>query len=202
MAAEWDVAYIPMRFHVPAFDPAPPWVDCTGPHAPSPVASAVSPVPLPPTRVALAAAALALSQGAQPAVTPLDPSARLVAASTSGYADPAALVLSSPDGWAAAWRTLHGGLAAGPPPAVDFGRDVVVLVAAGERATGGYTVRIDGTSDLPGGRRVVHATRTAPGPECMTAQVVTSPVAAARVPRPAGGPGAVTVSVRDAVASC
>lgn len=121
---------------------------------------------------------------------------------TSGYAEPAALVLASPEGWAAAWRTLHGGVAAGPPPAVDFARDVVVLVAAGERNTGGYAVRVDGTSDLSGGRRVVHATRTSPGPGCMTAQVVTSPVAAARVPRPAGGPGAVTVSVRDAVAPC
>jgi hypothetical protein len=134
-----------------------------------------------------------------PTVTPLPASARLFASPVTGYVEPAQLVLANPAAWAAAWRTLHQGLDAGPAPTVDFQTDVVVVVAAGERSTGGHAVRVDGTSATPDGGTRVHVTRTAPGAGCMSAQVVTSPAEAVRVRR---GPGAVTFAVRDAAAPC
>jgi hypothetical protein len=125
----------------------------------------------------------------------------LYRASHSGYAEPATRVLTSAAAWAAVWRTLHHALEAGAPPAVDFARQVVALLATGERPTGGYAVRVDGTSAAPGGGLAVHVTRTAPGAGCMTAHVVTAPAEAVRLPWPTAG-GRVTFAVRDVSAPC
>jgi hypothetical protein len=126
------------------------------------------------------------------------PVARLYGAQTSAYDAAEEVVLRDRAAWQAAWQRLHNGLAAEPLPAVDFARDLVVLVALGERNSGGTTLRVDEVVQV-GADTVVRYTVTEPGPGCMTAQVITSPVEVVRVPR-AGG--AVRFERRTRVTPC
>lgn len=104
---------------------------------------------------------------------------------TSGYTEPAELVLRDAGGAVDAWNTMYSGVAGNPPPAVDFARDMIVVVALGQRSTGGFTIRVDSVS-TSGGGATVHYTVTTPGPSCMTTQMMTSPVDVVRVPRVEG----------------
>lgn len=103
---------------------------------------------------------------------------------TSGFTAPEQLVLRDPPAWQAAWTRLHEG-AAPPLPAVDFARDMVVLLALGERSSGGYQIRFDAL-ERRGADATVQYTVTTPGPGCMTTRAITSPVDVVRVPRVAG----------------
>lgn len=141
--------------------------------------------------VALAACGPSAPDGATPAPdadvgadrpAAAQPVTRLASMQTSGYARPLELVVRDAAGWQAAWATLHDGMPGEPPPAVDFDGSMVLLVAIGERPTGGYDVRVD--SVVPQGRGGrVHYTVVSPGPSCMTAQSLTSPVDVVRAPR-------------------
>lgn len=119
------------------------------------------------------------------AVTPIPDADRLFATSTSGYEEPTQLVVRDRAAWEAAWSRLHGGQPAAPAPAVDFARDVVVVVAMGTRGSGGHAVRTDGVS-ASGDAAVVRVALVSPGPSCMTTQAITTPAEAVRVRRPAG----------------
>lgn len=66
-------------------------------------------------------------------------------------------------------------------PAVDFSRDMVLLVAIGSRPSGGYAVSIDSVVQYQGGL-VVEATERMPGRSCITTAVLTSPAVGIRVP--------------------
>lgn len=138
---------------------------CSGAGAPSPSApNAPSPAP-------------AVADQPMPIV-------RLYDAQYSGYTSPTETVVNDRAAWASAWRQLHTD-SAGDPPAVDFTRDAVVVVAVGERSSGGTQVRIDDVT-ASGGGVLVRYTVTEPGEGCMSTQAITAPVAAVRVPRPAG----------------
>jgi hypothetical protein len=131
------------------------------------------------------------------AMRPLAASAHLYTSETSQGGEPGVRVLRDAAAWEGAWRELHAGLAAGPAPAVDFGREMVVVVAAGERPSGGHALRVDATSTAPDGALVLHVTATAPGEGCMSTAVITSPVDVVRVPRTAGAVRADTRTVRQ-----
>jgi hypothetical protein len=119
------------------------------------------------------------------APAPAQPPVPLLAQQTSGFTEPVELVLRDRAALADAWRTLHAGLPGNPPPSVDLVSRMVVLVALGERSTGGHDVRVDGV--VPDGDgATVRYTVTQPGPGCMTTQMITSPVVAVSVPRVAG----------------
>lgn len=123
-----------------------------------------------------------------PTTAVADPSSsivRLYAAAHSAYEMAEETVVRDRAAWEAAWQQLHNGLAAEPVPPVDFTRDMVLLVAAGQRSTGGTSVRVDGVTAGAGGA-LVRYTVTEPGAGCMSAQVMTAPVEAVRVPRAAG----------------
>lgn len=107
---------------------------------------------------------------------------RLYSATASGYAEPTERVLRNQAELAAVWRDVHGGVPGDPVPALDFTKRMVVFLATGERRTGGYSVRFDGVAAVPGGVTVRY-TLTVPGPQCMTAQMLTSPVDLVSVPR-------------------
>lgn len=115
-------------------------------------------------------------------VTPVMESKVLLVSTTSGFTAPAELVLRDDAALAAAWKTANAGTVGSPAPSIDFASQMVVLVALGERRTGGYTVRIDSVSRDAGGA-LVRYTATSPGPSCMTAQMITAPVIAVAVPR-------------------
>lgn len=110
---------------------------------------------------------------------------RLYAAAHSAYEMAEETVVRDRAAWEAAWQQLHNGLAAEPLPAVDFTRDMVLLVAAGQRSTGGTSVRVDSVTAGAGGA-LVRYTVTEPGAGCMSTQVMTAPVEVVRVPRVAG----------------
>jgi hypothetical protein len=75
---------------------------------------------------------------------------------------------------------------------------MVVLLALGERSSGGHAIRFDGIDTSAGGATVRY-TATRPGRECMTTQEITAPVEVVRVPRVEG---AVRFERKDVVQDC
>ncbi|HXT71590.1 MAG TPA: protease complex subunit PrcB family protein [Vicinamibacterales bacterium] len=65
-------------------------------------------------------------------------------------------------------------------PAIDFSKEMLVIVALGEKATAGYGVSITGVSRRDRGL-VVNVTAFAPAAGCDTAAVRTFPVAVSRL---------------------
>ncbi|MCE9591161.1 MAG: protease complex subunit PrcB family protein [Planctomycetes bacterium] len=68
---------------------------------------------------------------------------------------------------------------------VDFVKEAMIVVALGERPTGGYWVRITGVRRV-GHVLIAQATCSRPGPGSAAAQVVTHPFAAAVIPAQSG----------------
>jgi hypothetical protein len=112
---------------------------------------------------------------------------RLLQTQNSGYTEPAERVLRDQAAYAQAWLTIHEGLAE-DPPAVDFRREMVVLLALGERPTGGFTTQLEEFVREGDDARVRYSI-AAPGRECMTTQAMTAPVDLVRVPRVEGAVG-------------
>ncbi|MGI8546923.1 MAG: protease complex subunit PrcB family protein [Gemmatimonadaceae bacterium] len=165
----------------------------------------------PPPAVALATAlVLAIPGCGQPAPTSsLPPNAanvtsaqqpytRIMSAPTSGFTESENLVLKTDAGLASAWKTVHAGIPGNPAPAIDMAHNMVVLIALGQRSTGGYTVRFDSLTTEAAGA-VVRYTVTSPGPGCMNTQMITSPIDVVSVPRI---DGTVRFEKTDAVNRC
>jgi hypothetical protein len=91
--------------------------------------------------------------------------------STSGITPPARLVIRDDSSYASVWTSLG----AGARPAVDFSRDIVIVAAAGQRATGGNAIAVERVSRTGDGL-AVEVVETNPGPGCMTTQALTQPV--------------------------
>ncbi len=92
--------------------------------------------------------------------------------SQSGIDTPERLVIRDEAALAALWSRLGTGER---QPPIDFGRELVVVAAAGVKATGGHSISM-GRAILRNDELVVEVTRTAPSPDCMTTQVLTQPV--------------------------
>jgi len=93
------------------------------------------------------------------------------------------LVIRDQAAWVAAWSSLWPAFAPIPaPPNVDFSREMIVLVAMGERPTGGYTILVDSAAASASGVTVWIGT-SSPGLHCVTTQAFTQPVDIARLPR-------------------
>jgi hypothetical protein len=95
----------------------------------------------------------------------------------TGIAEARRLVIRDANAWDQFWSELG----VGSRPDVDFTRDVVVAVAAGQRPTGGYEIAIDGVTHADGQLRVSVVERS-PGPNCMTTASLTQPVDVVVVP--------------------
>src|SRR4029078_8211700 len=72
-----------------------------------------------------------------------EPFTRLLSATTSGFYEAAILVLRDETAFAGAWRTVHNGIAGNQPPAVNFAQKMVIMLALGQRNTGGFAIRFD-----------------------------------------------------------
>ena len=81
------------------------------------------------------------------------------------------LVIREANGWAAFWAELG----VGQRPAVDFTRDLVVAVAAGQQSSGGHEISVQKVSES-NGELVIEVVETSPGPNCMTTAALTQPV--------------------------
>jgi hypothetical protein len=82
---------------------------------------------------------------------------------------------------AATWSQFWSELGAGVRPQVDFGRDLVIAVASGERSSGGHDIEVQKVT-RSGGELRIEVLRTAPGKDCMTTQALTQPVDVVMVP--------------------
>lgn len=81
------------------------------------------------------------------------------------------LVIRDANGWAAFWAELG----VGERPAVDFTRDLVVAVAAGQKSSGGHEIAVQKVSES-NGELAIEVVETSPGPNCMTTSALTQPV--------------------------
>ena len=123
---------------------------------------------------------------------------RMLTQKSSGFDEPAELVIRNRAALESAWARLFDQVQGNPAPAVDFTRETVLLVALGRRSSGGYAVRVDAVTRR-GESAVVRYTVTSPGPGCMSTQALTSPVEVVRTTRLSG---AVRFARRDLEQRC
>ncbi len=120
---------------------------------PAPAAAAAAPAPQP------APAALALR--------------RIGQWSTSNVTAPARLLIRDDSAYAQFWASVGPG--AGARPSVDFTRDIVIAVAAGQQSTGGHTIAVQRVTRVGDGL-AVQVLETTPAPGCSVSQALTQPV--------------------------
>ena len=80
-----------------------------------------------------------------------------------------------------AWANFWSELGVGERPAIDFTRDLVIAVAAGQRPTGGYEIAVDHVRQS-NEELTVEVVETTPGPNCLTTPSLTQPVDIVIVP--------------------
>ncbi len=95
----------------------------------------------------------------------------------TGIGEARRLIIRDANGWDQFWSELG----VGDRPAVDFTRDIVVAVAAGQRPTGGYEIAVDRITQTNAELTVEVVERT-PGPNCVTTASLTQPVDVVVVP--------------------
>jgi hypothetical protein len=142
--------------------------------------------------IALASGVLGCTQplAPEPLTTPV-PVVRLRAEPypltfSSGLTQPQRLVIRDPAAWTEVWAAVwlrHSPLP--ELPQVDFAREMLVVVALGERPTGGYGILVDSAAAKPGGLTIWVRT-ISPGPGCAVTPAVSQPVDIARLPRSEG----------------
>ena len=96
---------------------------------------------------------------------------------SSKIAEPREQLVESQGEWSDVWSEIGE---AGPPPSVDFGREMVALVAAGESANGCHTIEIRDIG-IRGGVLRIGARRNAPGAGCACTAAIVHPVHAVRL---------------------
>lgn len=147
-----------------------------------------------PHRAGRLAAALALAaalpllppaaSAADAASQPL-PFARIATEGYSGIAEPLRLAVRDQAEWERIWARIYA-IASPPPPipAIDFARDTVLVVAMGERMSGGFGISVDEIR-IVGGRLQVAVRLDCPPPGLMASMAVSEPVQAVRIEVPA-----------------
>jgi hypothetical protein len=90
---------------------------------------------------------------------------------SSGITGPRRLVILDPATWSHFWSELGAGV----KPEVDFGNDLVVAVAAGERSTGGHDIEVRKVTRA-GNELRIEVLETIPSEGCVTTQAKTQPV--------------------------
>jgi PrcB C-terminal len=96
----------------------------------------------------------------------------------TGISEARRLVIRDANAWAEFWSELG----VGDRPEVDFSRDLVVVVAAGQRPTGGHEIAVDRVSQ-DNSELTISVVETTPGPNCMTTTSLTQPVDVVVVPK-------------------
>jgi len=147
------------------------------PDTAQPPAAAPAPAPAPAETIAPAPPPTAYSPyGAQPAAPtqagiPVQ-IRRIGQYSQSGLGAAERLVIRDDTTYARLWARLAVG---GPRPPVDFSRDAVVVVAGGQRSTGGYSIAVD-QALRTGSELSLNVVETTPAPGCIMTQALTQPV--------------------------
>lgn len=117
----------------------------------------------------------------------------------SGVGTPLRETLRDAEAWRETWARLASRTGPPvPPPEVDFGREMVLVAALGERRSGGYSIRIESVRRA-GGELVAAVVQTSPGPRCGVTGAITAPADVVIVPR---SDAAVRWTVRETVTDC
>jgi len=104
----------------------------------------------------------------------------------SGITSRKEVVIRDQAAWSELWQNIHATMTPAPPlPEVDFGQEMVLAAALGNRSGGGYDVVIAQAAEDAAGLHVEVA-QTSPGAGCATTQALTQPVDLARVQRHEG----------------
>jgi hypothetical protein len=136
--------------------------------APAPESEPAAAVPVPDPTAAPNASAGYAPYDAPGAALPIR---RIGQWTASGLDSPVRKVIRDDSTYAQFWQALG----AGQRPAVDFSRDVVIAVAAGQRPTGGHAIAVERVARA-GKSMTVDVVETVPGPGCWTTQQITPPV--------------------------
>lgn len=100
----------------------------------------------------------------------------------SGIREQEAVLIRSPEAWAAHWQK-HAAIFVPPPepPPFDFAKGALVAVHLGERRTGGYSVSV--TDIRRDGKRLkVTAVESRPAPDAIVTMALTQPYHMVRIP--------------------
>jgi hypothetical protein len=89
----------------------------------------------------------------------------------TGISESRRLVIRDANTWARFWAELG----VGERPAIDFSRNLVVAVAAGQRKSGGYEIAVRRVAQA-NGDLTIEVEEITPGPNCMTTSALTQPV--------------------------
>ncbi len=101
---------------------------------------------------------------------------------SSGIDEPGQFIVRNAADWAALWQRIQSHRRPTPTlPEVDFEREMMIVVAAGQHRTGGYSIRID-RAWREGAKTIIVVHEEAPGPGCVVASAITSAVDIARLP--------------------
>jgi len=110
---------------------------------------------------------------------------RLDPIENSGLKQPTQRVVGDQDEFIRLWGAMWANYERPPePPAIDFSKEAVVVLALGQRNTGGYGIRAAAVTYVQGSLEVVVVT-SSPGPGCVVTASFTSPVELLRVSVPA-----------------
>jgi hypothetical protein len=102
---------------------------------------------------------------------------------TSGISDSLRVVIRDAASWRKIWERIHSPFSPTPPlPEIDFSLQLVLVVALGERPTGGYGIIVDRAYQRDDRVEVIVRKQT-PGKACGTTQAITQPVDIVRIPR-------------------
>lgn len=103
----------------------------------------------------------------------------------SGYTESARVVARDAEAWRLAWERLHARTMPAPDlPAFDPGTEQMVVVALGQRNSGGHSILLD-SARVAGGQVEVFVTSVAPGAACGVTAALSEPVDVARMSRSA-----------------
>lgn len=103
--------------------------------------------------------------------------------SYSGLDQPARLVVRDEVTWREVWVAIWRRHSPEPSlPEVDFSQEMLVVVALGQRPSGGFGIFAD-AAFMDDEELVIRVRTVAPGPRCFTTAAVTQPVDVARLPR-------------------
>ena len=101
----------------------------------------------------------------------------------SGLRAPDRQVIRDVAAWGKVWASIYDNSAFKPPlPDIDFTKDMIVVVALGERSSGGYGILVTGASRANDVISVRIETQS-PGSDCGVTLALTHPVDVAKIPR-------------------
>lgn len=116
-------------------------------------------------------------EAGDPVQTVAVPFATLAQGSQSNILARTNYLITSSDELTELWKIID---AATPPPEIDFEKNAVIAVFAGQQPTAGYAIAVSKVVDS--GSRTVSVTLTKPDNTCMVGQVLTAPYEVAVVP--------------------